>query len=188
MVTNVYEVLAFPDEILLKVFGLLDDQTLLKTIQVCKKFKSIAETSVADKYNGKNLQHNHYKIEEFKSNGDNGIKQHKPFLQAFGNKISAINLQFHSDNVNQHHWIIQLVKKHLNSASKVELNRSLNDHFTEAFVLDFHIKLTADIIPCFSKLTSLTLFGVKFSDSSWSRLHCPLLVELNLIYALKPLC
>lgn len=174
--------LDFPNEILLNIFGLLDDQTLLQTTRVCKTFKNLAETAVAEKYNGihfegYDLEYKHYKIEAFKGNGFNETKQHIPFLVAFGEKISSIIIEFYPENVD-FKWIIRLVKKYLQSTSKVEFTKSYNLHF-----MDNGPDMPAEVdlvefIPCFPNLKYLSVSGLKLKGSLWARLHCPSLVEV----------
>lgn len=179
------EFLDLDDEILLKIFVFLDDQSLLKATHVCKKFKHIAATAVTDKYNGidnqgYDLEHKHYTIEVFDDNGKSE-RQHVPFLVKFGEKISAISINFYPKNVS-YYWIIRLVKKYLYATSKVQLIMSYNNHFTDTEIeVDTEIDL-ADFIPCFPKLKTLTVTDLKLKGLSWAHLQCPSLVELNIEY------
>lgn len=164
---------------------MLDDQTLLKTTHVCQKFKNIAETAVADKYDGidnqgNDLEHKHYKIEAVEGSGMNETRQHVPFLVAFGDQISSISIEFYPENVN-YQWIITLVEKYLHSTSKVELTKSYNSHYTDDDMLSVELDL-GDFLPHFLNLKSLTVTHLKLEGSLWARLHCPSLVELKLVY------
>lgn len=180
MDVDYYNLLNFPDEILLHIFGYFDDQSLLSVTRVCKRFKRLTEEAVAIKYDGKS-EHDYYEIEEFegtKGNVKDEVEPYRPFLMTFASKINAVRAIFICGKADKKHWIIRLLKRHLKSASKVSLQKSHN-YF--GFMVDEYVKLDLlDVISLFPVLATLEMSWIEPKNSEWAGLHICSLEELNL--------
>lgn len=134
---------------------------------VCKHFKSIAEAAVKSNYNG-NTYENFYEIQEFFNDPNETEKQYRPFLRAFGHKIGAISLFFTNKFVQRNHWMIQLIKKHGQLISKIQVGQpqyieSIRlDHSN--FIIDLNY-LTSDM----PNLTSLDVCELNVVYKEWTR-------------------
>lgn len=82
-----FNMLDFPNEVLLRIFNNLNDSNLLDVSFVCIRFKTIAKETFSRKYNG--LTKERYFTVNITEYPD--LKMYRPFFQRFGPQMTAIH-------------------------------------------------------------------------------------------------
>ncbi|XP_031620687.1 uncharacterized protein LOC116339137 [Contarinia nasturtii] len=160
--------LDFPDEILIKIFGYFDKKTLFKAKRVSKRFRNIANEVMPAKYSGKTEQ-DWYRISEKSSQND--AERYRPFLQSYGTIVSALQISFRLKVSNKkNHWLLSLIKGNLKNVTKLRITG-------DARKTQLNVK---DILLTFPKLTSLRLSDFESINPSWTSRQYPQLESIEI--------
>lgn len=154
METNERKILDFPDELLLLIFSHLSDQSLLDVTSVCKRFKTVAGGSFAEKYSGLS-EKKYFSVEV---SGESFVleqKQYQLLFTKFGDKMKAIKINFLDKVVARDHWLIVFIQRYCKSITKAKIVKGTN--------VDL-----ASIIRFMPNLTHLHLQNVEFLYQDWT--------------------
>lgn len=172
-----------PTGVLGRIFSYFDDQTFLKAALVCKRFKSVAESAVATKYNGK-CERNWYQIEEFVGDDYDNRMQYQPFLDVFGSQISAYKIVIMPIYERETHWTIEMIRPFYCTILQFNLEAAQYDPKT-VNVENTHVRIDLDnFIPNLLNLKYLCLKNIDMISSRWVEHHYPHLTSILAICVL----
>lgn len=130
-----FNLLDFPNEVLLRIFKNLNDINLLDVSRVCIRFESIANEAFSRKYNGA-AEDRYFKVKAEQLEGIE-MELYRPFFKAFGKNMTALNLQLiHFYRPISKYWIYNVIKQYCPHVTHLILNaRSRFVSFMEMFEL-----------------------------------------------------
>lgn len=162
-----FQLLNFAEEILINIFSFFDDCTLIKSTKVCRRFKTIAEVAVQNKYNG-NHEHNYYQLKEYPE--ENVLIQHQPFFKIFANQIKAVKISFNFGIVQGGNSMVGLIMEYCPNVLKLILGHRANR--------PRRLSNLGQIISRFPQLRFLNINNIGLIGTQWSEYSCPSLVEI----------
>lgn len=167
METNEFNLMDFPNEVLLHIFCNLDDTSLLRAVSVCKRFKSIAEKTFTKKYNGTS-EGKYYKFKVLPKNFVEQRKQYLSLVSNFGECMSAIALKFdgYGKIVANNHWLIRLIQRYCVSITKLKI--------TGGSIIDI-----SSIVCNMPRLTDLFLYSFQLDNHTWTKYTYPDLIQFS---------
>lgn len=148
-----FNLLDFPNEVLLRIFENLDDPYLLDVSRVCTRFESLAKEAFAQKYNGQS-ENRYFKVSQ---DGAEDGTLYLPFFEAFGHNMTSLDVQFTEYYMGKSvFWLNTLLKEHCPLVAHLTFSSRCRD---------FNYPEMLDLMPA---LTSLTFKRTFLTDFAWA--------------------
>lgn len=167
----------FPEYVLMKIFRILDDNSLLSVALSCHRFDIIVQAIVKEKY-----MNSYFVIPN--EIGSQQQQQKRAIFNYFGKHINGIEANSLC-NIDEHHWLIEMLNEHphihLKKLRFIECHFKNADSILLQYMKITHLtflKCTADTIIQMPVFRDLTHFEVRdcmdIHDLSYKRIikHC----------------